>query len=61
MNEQGLPVQLICHTKSLIIIAIFKMMALRDTLVYQSTIGPLANYGLPFRVVCFVFVSGQAL
>ena len=37
--------------QNLIIIAIFKLM----------TIGPLTNFGLLFPVVCFVFVSGQAL
>ena len=37
-------------------------MVLCDTLVYESdNIGPLTNFGLLFPVVCFVFVSGQAL
>ena len=56
VNRQVLPVQLICH-KNLIIIAIFKLIALGDTLVYES----LTNYGLLFPVVCFVFVSGLLL
>ena len=40
---------------------IFKLMALRDTLVYDSKIGLLTNFGFLFPMVCFVFVSGQAL
>ena len=41
---------------------IFKFMAiLHDTLVYESDNCPRTNFGLLFPVVCFVFVSGQAL
>ena len=47
--------------QKLTIIAIFKLMALRDTLVYDSNNWSSYNFDLLFPVVCFVFVSGQAL
>ena len=43
---------------NLIIITIFSLMALWWMIL---KIGPLTNFGLLFPVVCFDFVSGQAL
>ena len=60
VNGQGLSVQPICHTKPYNN-RIFKLMALRDTLVYESDNQSTANFASLFPVVCFVFVSGQAL
>ena len=61
-GERGKPPFSSSAIQNLIIIEIFKLMALRDTLVYDSdNSGPLINFGLLFPVVCFVFVSSQAL
>ena len=52
------PVQLICHTKPYNNRYWWRFAILWCVTL---TIGPLTNFGLLFPVVCFVFVSGQAL
>ena len=59
-NGQTLPVEFVCHTKPYKNYN-FQLMALRILSCMTLTFGPLTNFGLLFPVVCFVFVSGQAL
>ena len=54
VNGQGLPVQLICHTKPYNNRNL-QSMVLRDSLVYESDNWSTTNFGLLFLMVCFVF------
>ena len=47
--------------QNLIKTTMFKLMALTILWCMTLIIGPLTQFGLLFPVVCFVFVSGQAL
>ena len=60
MNGQGLPVQLICHTKPYNN-RNFQSNGASQYFRMSLKNGPLNNFGLVFPVACFVFVPGQAL
>ena len=61
VNGQGTPIQLICYTKPYNNSNFEIEWHFTILWCMSLTIGPLTNFGLLFPVVCFVFVSGQAL